>query len=223
MAGEAPPGFIGRSEAKQRRELGFAAGLAEQAATSERKFKTEQRRTAFGQFQTMMQGLLGGTATGTPGAPGAAPAPGGAPGQTIDTSRGRAFTSIGAQQIGRVGAGGAPAPGATPGFTLGGPGGAAPATGQSAAMLALEESIERRGAQAQATLASQQASRGVFRSGAGAAGAARLAGATEANVAQARAGFAESAADRAARERSQRLSSILGFAGQAAGGLFSVN
>lgn len=172
MAGEVQPsGFMGREERRQRRELGFAAGLAEQAAVSERKFKTEQRRTAFSQLQTMMQGLLGGTATGTPGA---APAPGGA-------------------------------------------------AGPSSAMQALEESIERRGAQAQATLASQQAARGVFRSGAGAAGAARVVGTTEAEVAKARAGFAESAAERAARERAQRLSAILGFAGQASGGLFSVN
>lgn len=83
------------------------------------------------------------------------------------------------------------------------------------AQTALEASISERGAEAQSELTGLLAQRGIFRSGSGAAAAAELSGATEAEVAKSRATFAESAKERKRKERAtalQFLTSAGGFA-----------
>jgi len=90
----------------------------------------------------------------------------------------------------------------------------------SSAQTALEQTIESRGAQAQSRLSSVLAKRGIFRSGSGAAASAQLEGETEAQVAQSRAGFAESAATRRQKEKESRRSAAL-QALQAVGGGFN--
>lgn len=100
---------------------------------------------------------------------------------------------------------------------LGGDTGGVP-EGLTDARLALEESIEQRGGKAQSRLSSLLAKRGIFRSGAGVAAAAELAGETEASVAKARAGFAESAAERRRRERESKRATALQVATAYGGG-----
>ncbi len=73
-----------------------------------------------------------------------------------------------------------------------------------------------RGKQARGKLATAMAKRGIFRGGPSAAAEATLLGETEAGVAQARAGFAESAAERRARKqmaRQQAFAQVLGGIG----------
>lgn len=90
--------------------------------------------------------------------------------------------------------------------------------GLTDARQALEESIEQRGGEAQSRLSSLLAKRGIFRSGAGVAAAVELAGETEASVAKARAGFAESAAERRRRERESKRATALQLASVYGGG-----
>ena len=91
-------------------------------------------------------------------------------------------------------------------FGTGGDGGGG--NGDDSAQQALTASIERRGEQAQSRLSSQLAKRGIFRGGVSAAAAAKLEGETEAEVAGQRAQFAESKAERKARERIARKQSL---------------
>jgi hypothetical protein len=76
------------------------------------------------------------------------------------------------------------------------------------AQQALTASIERRGEQAQSALSSAAAKRGIFRGGASLAASAKLRGETEAAIAGQRAQFAESKAERKARERIARKQAL---------------
>lgn len=105
-------------------------------------------------------------------------------------------------------------------FLQEGEGGGAGAEQLTGAQEALESTIERRGSQAQSRLAGILAKRGIFRSGSGAAASAQLEGETEAGVAESRARFAESAAERRQRERQSRRQTAL-QAFQAVGGGFA--
>lgn len=100
--------------------------------------------------------------------------------------------------------------GGTPGLLrelLGGSGGGDGS--RSAAIEALEGSIERRGATAQGQLSSALAKRGIFRSGASGAASAQLTAGTEAEIAGMRGQFAESEAQRRSQEEMARLSALV--------------
>lgn len=77
------------------------------------------------------------------------------------------------------------------------------------ALRAMEESIERRGGEAQRAIASEMARRGVFRSGPSVAASALQQGETEAQVASTRGRFALAGAERGQRAWQARLSALM--------------
>ena len=81
----------------------------------------------------------------------------------------------------------------------------------SAAEDALAQSIEYRGKQAESRLASEMARRGIFRSGVSAAGQAKMQAETEANIAKARAEFADAAENRRIQALTNILSNVPSF------------